>query len=76
MCIHTGECKEYYEDSWIWGEEEETEDSEENESDSDESGSGEGSGVGKKVCFQYRRIQNQCISLRITNACNNLILSN
>ena len=44
-----GECKEYYEDPWIFGEEEETEDSADGEGEADESGSGEGSGaVGKK----------------------------
>ena len=44
-----GECKEYYEDPWIFGEEEETEDSADGEEEADESGSGEGSGaVGKK----------------------------
>ena len=48
-----GECKEYYEDPWIFGEEEETEDSADGEGEADESGSGEGSGaVGKKPIAQ------------------------
>ena len=49
-----GECKEYYEDPWIFGEEEEAEDSAEDEGgEADESGSGEGSGgeVGEKICI-------------------------
>ena len=47
-----GECKEYYEDPWIFGEEEEAnESSDSEEGAADESGSGEGSGgaVGKTV---------------------------
>ena len=54
ILFNLGECKEYYEDPWIFGEEEETEDSADNEGDADESGSGEGSGgaVGKYICLK------------------------
>ncbi len=62
VCLHLitesiveGECKEYYEDPWIFGEEasgdEATEESEADEEEGEEgSGSGEGSGEKGTVC--------------------------
>ena len=50
IAIWIGECKEYYEDPWIFGDEEEPEAPEEEENESEDSGSGNGeTGSGDEV---------------------------
>ena len=49
MCIDDdGECKEYYEDDWIWGEEASGDESNSSEYEENEDDDGSGSGSGDK----------------------------